>query len=106
MAEKKVTIHSGGRGTALAIQIHPGAGSHRIENVDFANGSVLIGLRCSASQSEINSQLVVFLAKVLDVYPDQIEIVAGQGQNKKLISILDIKPDEVQTKLMENLQGV
>ncbi len=103
MPDQKVPMSSGGRGTALAVQIKSGANSHRIEKVNFENGSVMIGLKSSSDQSEINSSLIAFLAEIFEVKPDLIEIVAGQDQNKKLVSILDIHPETVQAKLMRNL---
>lgn len=103
MAEKRISMESGGAGTALAVQIRSGAPFHRIENIDFKNGSVLIGLNCSTAPSEINLKLVNYLANILGVGSNQIEIVAGHENNKKLISIMQVHPDEVQTILMKEL---
>jgi uncharacterized protein YggU (UPF0235/DUF167 family) len=36
---------------------------------------------------------------MLGVNRDQIEIVAGEDKQKKLVSIIDIRPDEVQLKI-------
>lgn len=99
---KKLQIHHGRKGAALAIRVTPRATKDEIQEIQ-SDGMVRIRLAASGKDDDINTALLVFLAKVLGVDISQVEIVAGQEGLDKLVSILDMEPAVVQKKVIGNL---
>lgn len=102
MAEKKLHLHDGRRGSALTIRVTPRAS--RNEVVDVLNdGTIRVRLKSSPQDEEINRDLLVFLAHVLGVDATNMEIVAGATGRDKLIAILDIDVETVQQRILRSL---
>lgn len=99
---KKLQIHGGQTGAALAIRVTPRATKDEIQEIQ-SDGMVRIRLMASGKDQEINQALLRFLAMVLGVEVSKIEIVAGQEGLDKLVSVLDMDPTEVQKKIIRNL---
>lgn len=99
---KKLQIHGGQTGAALAIRVTPRATRDEIQEIQ-SDGMVRIRLISSGKDQDINRSLVRFLATVLGVDESKIEIVAGQDGLDKLVSVLDMDPSEVQKKIIGNL---
>lgn len=102
MAEKKLHLHDGRKGSALTIRVTPRAS--RNEVVDVLNdGTIRVRLKSSAQDDEINRDLLAFLAHVLKVDEKNMEIVAGATGRDKLIAILDIDVETVQQRILRSL---
>lgn len=99
---KKLQIHGGKTGAALAIRITPRATKDEIQEIQ-SDGMVRIRLMSSGKDQEINAALLRYLAMVLGVDVSKLEIVAGQEGLDKLVSVLDMDPTEVQKKIIGNL---
>lgn len=67
------------------------------------DGALKIRLTESPAGGRANEQLVAFLAEVLDVNPDQIEIVAGGDKPNKIISVEDVVPSQIEARLAQFL---
>ena len=50
-----------------------------------------------------NRAVIEFLAKILDIAPSRIEIIAGLTSRDKLISIFDLTPEEVHERIVSHL---
>ncbi|GAB4398235.1 MAG: hypothetical protein OHK0052_21180 [Anaerolineales bacterium] len=102
MAEKKLHLHDGRRGSALTIRVTPRAS--RNEVVDVLNdGTIRVRLKSSAQDDEINRDLLTFMAHVLGVEIKNMEIVAGTSGRDKLVAILDIDVETVQQRILRSL---
>jgi uncharacterized protein len=68
----------------------------RANNVEIVglqdDGSLKIRLTESPAEGRANAQLIDFLAEVLEVSVDQIEIVAGADKPNKIISVENVTP--------------
>jgi uncharacterized protein YggU (UPF0235/DUF167 family) len=98
MTQNELRISSGRLGSALAVLVKPGVSVNRIAKID-PDGALYIELDSDHNPVAVNKALVNYLATMLGVNRDQIEIVAGEDKQKKLVSIIDIRPDEVQLKI-------
>jgi uncharacterized protein YggU (UPF0235/DUF167 family) len=55
------------------------------------------------TEGQANHELVKFLAAILGVGKDRIEVVAGDTGRDKLVSVLDIDSETLHKKIVENV---
>jgi uncharacterized protein (TIGR00251 family) len=102
MGSRSFHLHDGKKGAALAVRITPRARRNEIYAI-LDDGTVKIRLTAPPVEGKANSELIKFLAKVLEVPIKHVEIVAGTGRRDKLISVLDLDADLLHKKILENL---
>ena len=86
-------FHDGKTGAAITLAIQYGAKVTKVAKF-LKDGTIQINLVSSSAGNEADKELMQFLAKTLDVGEDKLEVLAGSDENK-LISIVDISPEEV-----------
>jgi uncharacterized protein YggU (UPF0235/DUF167 family) len=89
-------FHDGKTGAAITLALQYGAKTAKIVNFQ-KDGTVSIALTNAAPGSQADNELIGFLAKTLNVDQKNLEVLAGSDENK-LISIVDISPEEVDLK--------
>lgn len=99
MTKRDYQITDAAKGTALAIRIVPGANCDEIGEI-FSDGSVEVRLKAPANV-DLNVALVQFLAGFLEIWPADVEILAGHEGVKKLVTIVNVISVEVEQKLFE-----
>ena len=77
----------------LAVRVCPGAKRSAVEGV-WNKTHLRIALQAPAVDGKANDALVVFLAKFLNVKKKNIEIIAGQTNRCKVISVQTEDVDE------------
>ena len=92
MREFKITDAKGG--AAFTVRVVPKASKTEIIGL-MDDGALKVRLTAPPVEGKANEALIAFLADVLSVRRDQVEIVAGHGGREKLISVIGITPDEV-----------
>jgi uncharacterized protein YggU (UPF0235/DUF167 family) len=97
MASRKFRLHDGKRGAALAVRVTPKASKNEVIEIQ-SDGTVKVRI-----MGHGNDDLLVYLAQVLGVPRNRVEIIVGESGNDKLISILDMDKDEVTEKLIASL---
>lgn len=100
--ERKFRLHNGVMGSAVTVRLVPRASKNEISEI-LNDGTIKIRLTSSAAQSEANKALVAFLAGVLEVEQDRIEIVAGETGKEKLVTVQDMDTETVQQKILDQL---
>ena len=91
-------LHEGKRGAALTVRVTPRSRKTEIAAIQD-DGTLRIRVRAPAVEGKANAALVDFLAKVLLIRKTRVEIVAGQTGLDKILSILDLTPQEVQSRI-------
>ena len=104
MYQKKLDFGDGIGGTALAIRVTPRANKNEITQV-LSDGTIKITLAASPVQGKANLALIKFLAEILDISPANVEIIAGDKGNNKIVSIYGIDSDQVNKRLGEILES-
>jgi len=99
---RKFQFHDGRRGAALAIRVTPRARRNEVAEV-LNDGTIRIRLTAPPVEGKANKALIQFLSQILDVPPSRISIVAGETGRDKLVSILDMEPEEAQRRILEHL---
>ena len=92
MREFKITDAKGG--AAFTVRVVPRASKTEIIGL-MDDGALKVRLTAPPAEGKANEALVEFLAEVLSVRRDQIEIIAGHKGREKLISVIGITPDQV-----------
>jgi uncharacterized protein len=102
MVPRKFHLHNGKTGSAVAVRVSPRSRRNEIAEI-LNDGTVRIRLTASGDEMKINQALVDYLAEILAVPRDRVEIVAGVSGKDKLISILDLDTAEVQSRILRKL---
>ncbi len=102
MKDREFHLHDGKTGAAIAVRITPRSSRDEISEI-LDNGTVKIRLTAPPSDDKTNQALIAFLAKVLDVKPSQLEIVAGNAGNDKLVTIMDVDKEFVQERILQHI---
>lgn len=95
-------FREGKMGSAIAVRIIPKAASDRIVEI-HKDGAIIITLKAGGSGAEINKALLEFLSTIFEIQPKQMEVVAGNQRNAKLITILNLDSAIVQDRILKNL---
>ncbi len=102
MSHRRFRLHNGKKGAALAVRVTPRASHNEIVEI-MNDGTVKVHLTAPPTEGQANEALLKFLAKVLNVAPSRLDVVAGATGRDKLISILDLGPEEVHKRIMKSL---
>jgi uncharacterized protein len=100
---RKYELHSGQRGSALAVRITPRASRNQIVSV-LDDGTIKMYLVSDPSEDELNAELVSYLAEVLGVPKSRVEIVAGESGRDKLVSVLDMDVETAQQRVLAHME--
>ena len=96
-------MHDGISGAAVAIRVKPSAGADRVARI-LDDGTVEICLSAAGSSAEaVNTALVKYLATISGVNPSNIEVVAGEGGNKKLVTFTNVGKEKVHQSIVGQL---
>ncbi len=82
-------------GTAITVKVIPRAKKNEIAGL-MEDGSVRIRLTAPPVEGAANQALVEYLAELLGIHKNQIEIVAGLSSERKLVSLTGIAPQTVE----------
>jgi hypothetical protein len=99
---RKYELHSGQRGSALAVRITPRASQNQIMGV-LDDGTIKVHLVSDPSDDELNAELLSYLAEVLGVPKSRVEIVAGESGRDKLVSVLDMDVETVHQRVLAHM---
>jgi uncharacterized protein (TIGR00251 family) len=100
---RKYELHSGQRGSALAVRITPRASKNQIVGV-LNDGTIKVHLVSYPSDDELNAELLSYLAEVLGVPKSRVEVVAGESGRDKLVSVLDMDVETVHQRVLAHME--
>ena len=100
--DRRYKMHDGKRGAAIAVRITPRASKNEISEI-MNDGTIKIRLTAPPVEGKANAALISFLADVLDVNSSKLDIVAGFTGKDKLVTVLDLTPEEVHGKIIAHL---
>ena len=102
MSDRKFKLHNGQTGSALAVRVTPRAISNEIAEV-LDDGTIKVRLAAPPTDDETNEALVKYLAEILGVPEDQLDIVAGGVGRDKLISVVDMDVATAHQRILAHL---
>ncbi len=102
MADRKFNLHSGRRGSALAVRVTPRASRNEIVAL-LEDGTIKVRIAAPPSDNEANETLIAFLSEVLGVPKSRLDIVAGLNGRDKLISIMDMDAQTAHQRILAHV---
>jgi uncharacterized protein (TIGR00251 family) len=95
---RRYKLHNGQKGAALTIRVTPRSRKTEFGGV-MEDGTLRVRVAAPPVEGKANTALIKFLAKVLGVRQNRIEIVAGEKGLDKIISILDMSSEDVEQRI-------
>jgi len=86
------------KGAAFAVHVVTWAKKSVVDGL--VGDAIKVCLTTPPVEDKINDSLVAFLAEKLGVSQSQLEIVAGETAQNKIISVLGLSPSEVEELLL------
>lgn len=102
MKERQFHLHNGKSGAAITIRVIPRSSRNEVSEIQD-DGTIKVRLKAAQTDENANPMLIQYLAEILRIKPDQLEIVAGVSGNDKLITILDLDKETVQERILKHL---
>jgi uncharacterized protein (TIGR00251 family) len=90
------------RGAAITVKVMPRARKTEVAGV-MDDGTLKIRIAAPPVAGAANKALVAFLSKALRVPGSQIDIIAGEASERKLISVVGVSPEEVEAVFQQLL---
>lgn len=103
-ADRRFKLHDGKQGAALTVRVTPRARKTEIAGI-LEDGTVRIRVAAPPVEGKANKALLAFLAKLLGVKKNRIEIVVGDRSLDKLVSILDMSAADVEARIKDWLDS-
>lgn len=70
----------------LKIKVLPCAGKNEVQAI-LEDGTIKISLKAQPEKGQANQELIKFLAQQFSLEREQIKIIAGAGDRKKLLKL-------------------
>ena len=102
MVDRKFNLHSGQKGSALAVRVTPRASRNEIVEV-LDDGTIKVRIAAPPSDEEANTALIEFLAEILGVPKSRLDIVAGEAGRDKLIAVVDMDVETAHQRILAHL---
>ena len=102
MSDRKFRLHSGKKGSALAVRVTPRASRNEIVEM-LDDGTIKVRLAAPPADNEANRALIEFLADILGVPKSRLDIVAGVTGRDKLIAVLDMDAETAHQRIVAHL---
>jgi uncharacterized protein (TIGR00251 family) len=100
---RKFKLHNGQQGAALTIRVTPRARKTEFGGI-MDDGTLRVRVSAPPVEGKANAALIQFLAEVLQVRKNRIEIVAGEKGLDKIISIDGITAQNAERLIMKKME--
>jgi uncharacterized protein len=102
MADRKFNLHSGQKGSALAVRVTPRASRNEIVEM-LDDGTIKVRIAAPPVDDEANTELIEFLSDILGVPKSRLDIVAGASGRDKLIAVLDMDVETAHQRIVAHM---
>lgn len=96
-ANRASVVSAHAHGSALSVVVVPRSGRSSIEQL--ADGAIQVRVTAPPADGAANTAMLRFLADLLDVPRSRLEIISGASSRRKRITIRDLTPAELETRL-------
>ena len=103
MISRKYNFHNGKAGSALAVRLTSKASRNTVVGI-MEDGTLRIHVTAAPKGGQDNQALIKLVAKVLGISDADVEIVAGEMERDKIISVLHLDADLVTKKIRNHLK--
>jgi len=86
------------KGAAFPVRVVPRASKNEVAGQ--VGEAIKVRLAAPPVEGKANEALIAFLAEKLGVRKSQVEIVAGETSQNKMVCVLGLSPAEVEKRLL------
>lgn len=98
MVGRQFRFHDGEKGSALAVRVKQSRANSCFKQA-LKDGTVVIQIQVGGGA--LDDRLIDFISRELTIPKQRIQVIAGQDGENKLVSIVDMRPREVQRRILE-----
>jgi hypothetical protein len=98
VAMRNYKLHDGKHGAALTIRVTPRARKNALAGI-LEDGTLRIRIAAPPVGGKANVALVAFLADILGVRKNRIEVVAGKRGLDKIVSVVGMTSQEAEERI-------
>ncbi len=91
-------LHDGKQGAALTIRVTPRARKNSLSGI-LEDGTLRVRVAAPPVAGKANAALIEFLAEVLGVRKNKLEVVAGKRGLDKIVSIVGMTSMQVEERI-------
>jgi uncharacterized protein (TIGR00251 family) len=102
MSDRKFKLHSGQKGSALAVRVTPRASRNELVEM-LEDGTIKVRLAAPPVDDQANEALIEFLSDILGVPKSRLDIVAGATGRDKLVAVLDMDVETAHQRIVAHL---
>lgn len=102
MSDRKFNLHSGKKGSALAVRVTPRASRNEIVEM-LDDGTIKVRIAAPPVDNDANETLIEFMAEILGVPRSRLDIVAGATGRDKLISVVDMDVETAHQRIVAHM---
>lgn len=103
MNTRKFQMHNAKSGSAITVRVTPRSGRNEISGI-MEDGTIKIRVAAAPVDGGANQELIRFLAEILEIRENQLEIISGMTGRDKLISILGLSTTEVEDRIRRHVK--
>ena len=102
MSDRKFRLHSGQKGSALAVRVTPRASRNEVVEM-LDDGTIKVRLAAPPVDDQANEALIEFLSDILGVPKSRLDIVAGATGRDKLVAVMDMDVETAHQRIVAHL---
>ena len=99
-----ISIEANDEGVFLPVHAQPGAKKNRI--VGEHDGRLKVAVTAAPEKGKANKEIIALLSKTFGIRKNQILILSGETNSRKLLVVSDVNARELQNKIEELLAEV
>lgn len=96
--KRKFRLHDGQQGAALTVRVTPRARRDEVAGI-LEDGTLRVRVSAPPVEGKANAALLTFLARVLGVRKNRLEIVAGEKGLDKIVSVVNMSSRDVEARI-------
>jgi uncharacterized protein (TIGR00251 family) len=102
MSDRQFRLHSGQKGSALAVRVTPRASRNEVVEM-LEDGTIKVRLAAPPVDDQANQALIEFLSDILGVPKSRLDIVAGATGRDKLVAVMDMDVETAHQRIVAHL---
>jgi uncharacterized protein (TIGR00251 family) len=104
MKKHNFKFENGESGSALTLLVVPNSKRTEISSI-MKDGTIKVKIKTPTTKgTRANQEISTLFSQILDIAPENVEIVAGESSTNKLISVLGIDPQITNERIMSNIK--
>ncbi len=101
---RKFKLHDGKNGAALTIRVTPRSRKNALAGI-LEDGTLRVRVAAPPVGGKANAALIEFLAEILEVRKNKVEVVAGRRGLDKIVSVVGLTSTQAEERIRAWLEA-